>query len=239
LTFRIRGLLSVFLLSALLLFISVPGGNGLAEAASPIRVTVDGRELTMDVPPTVRNGRALVPMRAIFEALGARVSWEAQTKKITGTRGTTVITLYIGRTSAIVNGRTVPLDVPPLIINGRTLVPTRFIAENLGAQVVWDSSNRLVTIRSGTAQTNPPAGGTAPAAVTLPDGSRYTGELRNGAPHGFGTSVATNGESYSGAWENGLRHGIGVLTLPDKTARTGVWDRGVLAQWLSPPPVPR
>ncbi|MBS4006921.1 MAG: hypothetical protein KGZ45_00605 [Clostridium sp.] len=232
LAYKTRGLFSVFLLSTLLLLICLPGGNGLAEAASPIRVTVDGRELAMDVPPTVRNGRTLVPMRAIFEALGARVSWEAQTKKITGTRGTTVITLYIGRTSAIVNGRTVPLDVPPLIINGRTLVPTRFIAENLGAQVVWDSNNRLVTIRSGTAQTNQ-------GTITLPDGSRYTGELRNGLPHGFGTNVAANGESYSGAWENGLRHGIGVLTFPDKTARTGVWDRGVLAQWLSPPPVPR
>jgi len=232
LVFKKWGLLSVFLLSALLFFMYVPGNNGLAEAATPIRVSVDGRELAMDVPPTVRNGRTLVPMRAIFEALGARVSWDSQTKRITGTRGATVIVLQIGRTSATVNGRTISLDVPPLVINGRTLVPTRFIAENLGAQVIWDSNNRLVTVRSGAAQVNP-------AAITLPDGSRYTGELRNGAPHGFGTNVDADGESYSGAWENGLRHGIGVLTFPDKTSRTGVWDRGVLAQWLSPPPIPR
>ncbi|MBT9134738.1 MAG: Protease inhibitor [Firmicutes bacterium] len=225
----------VFLYTVLLFVVFVALCLPEAAAATPIRVTVDGRALTMDVPPTVRDGRTLVPMRAIFEALGARVSWDPQTKKITGTRGATVIILQVGRTTATVDGRTISLDVPPLLLGGRTLVPTRFIAEHLGAQVNWDSSARLVTVGSGAAPGLPGAGGAA-ATITLPDGSRYTGALLNGVPHGYGSSTAANGERYSGAWENGLRHGVGVLTFQNGTSRTGVWNRGELAQWLSPDP---
>lgn len=221
---------------ALLLFASAAISPAAAVAAAPIRVTVNGQALTMDVPPTVRDGRTLVPMRAIFEALGAKVSWDPETKRITGSRGTTVIILHVGRTTATVGGRTIPLDVPPLVISGRALVPTRFISEHLGATVHWDGSARLVTVRDGAAPARPSPGDPSPATITLPDGSRYTGALRNGVPHGFGTAVAANGESYSGAWENGLRHGVGVLTFQNRTSRTGIWNRGELAQWLSPDP---
>jgi hypothetical protein len=173
-------------------------------------------------------------MRAIFEALGARVSWDPQTRKITGSRGETVIIMYVGQSTATIGGRTIPLDVPPLVIDGRTLVPTRFIAEHLGAQVNWDPKRRLVTVRSGAAP--PQTGSGATATITLPDGSRYTGAVQNGVPHGFGTSTQANGERYSGAWENGLRHGVGVVTFQNGTSRTGVWNRGEIAQWLSPDP---
>jgi len=91
----------------------------------------------------------MVPLRAIFEAMEASVSWDAQTQTVTGTRGNTVVTLTIGSTSPTVNNRTVTIDQPGVIIDGRTLVPLRFVGEAFGATVDWDSSTRLVTIVDG------------------------------------------------------------------------------------------
>ncbi|WP_422879851.1 copper amine oxidase N-terminal domain-containing protein [Neomoorella humiferrea] len=101
------------------------------------------------MPLTVEQGRTLVPLRAIFEALGADVNWDAATQTVTGTKGATIVKLTIGSTIAYVSGQAVPLDVPGKILNGRTLVPLRFISESLGAEVVYDNSR--ITIRSGDA----------------------------------------------------------------------------------------
>ncbi|MBS3986232.1 MAG: thermonuclease family protein [Selenomonadales bacterium] len=121
---------------------------GLAE--QPISVVVNGRALVMDVPPVIRSGRTLVPLRAIFEALGASVEWNDATRTITGRRAETTITLQIDNPSATVNTARVTLDVPPTIVGGRTLVPARFIAESLGARVGWNEQTRTVTVDSAT-----------------------------------------------------------------------------------------
>jgi len=122
------------------------------EAAAPpaqtneLKIILNGKQLTFDVPPESRNGRTLVPVRALFEALGATVGWNAETQTATATRGSTVVELQINNSVAKRNGEVVTLDQPPVLVGGRTLMPLRFVSESLGAQVGWDEATRTITI---------------------------------------------------------------------------------------------
>jgi len=114
--------------------------------------TINGIAMTMDVAPVILESRTLGPVRYVAEALGAEVAWDAVERKVTLTRGSTSIELWIGRNTARVNGAYVLIDpenpeVKPVILPpGRTMLPFRFIAEQLGASVGWDSVKREVTI---------------------------------------------------------------------------------------------
>lgn len=92
------------------------------------------------------ENRTLVPLRSIFEELGATVIWDQNTKTITANKNTTNISLKIGAKTSTINGQSISIDVPAQIINGATLVPLRFISEALGATVKWDSKNLTATI---------------------------------------------------------------------------------------------
>ncbi len=117
--------------------------------------------------PVIIQGRTLLPIRAIIEYMGGNVAWDERTQKITieittasiidedvGTVKFTdnVITLTVGNNKAIVNGKQLTLDVPPRIINDRTMVPIRFVAESLGCEVLWDEKTQTVTIKFKRAQ---------------------------------------------------------------------------------------
>jgi len=138
-------LITVIIMISFLLCSNVAVGN------QPITVTVNGRALVMDTQPISRDGRALVPLRVIFEVLGANVAWDPVARTITGTRGNTTMFLQINNRTAKLNGNSITLDVPPAVIDGRTMVPTRFIAESLDAQVNWDGQTRAVSIVTGDA----------------------------------------------------------------------------------------
>lgn len=109
----------------------------LASTAFAVDLYVDDQLIKTDTPPTAVDGRILVPVRAIFEALGATVEWDNSTWTATGTKGDTVIVIHIGDTTAYVNGEAKTLDVPAQIINGRTMVPARFVSESLDCDVTW------------------------------------------------------------------------------------------------------
>ncbi len=113
-----------------------------------IHVIVNDAELAFSQEPVIKNGRVLVPMRNIFEALGAEVSWDGDKKQVTGVLDDTTITLVIGQTAARKNGTEVTLDVPAEILNGSTLVPVRFISESLDAKVLWNQETKTVTVTS-------------------------------------------------------------------------------------------
>jgi len=115
---------------------------------SDISVILDGNRLGFDVPPVIIEGRTMVPMRTIFEALGATISWNADTRTIIAKTLDTIITLTIDNTTAIVNGLSKQLDQPAVIIDGRTLVPLRFVGEALGVIVNWYGRDRSVRIVS-------------------------------------------------------------------------------------------
>ena len=112
----------------------------------PIIVCVNGVELYFDTPPTIINGRVLVPMRKIFETLGCEILWDSDTSTVTAVKGETKIKLGIGENTALVNDDTVSLDSPGVIMNNRTLVPIRFIADALDMNVEWDGNMRRVNI---------------------------------------------------------------------------------------------
>ncbi len=112
---------------------------------------VNDREQEIDVPPQIIEGRTLLPIRWVAEPLGATVGWDGVEKKVTVTLKSTTIELWIGKNIARVNGVDTPIDpnnpkVVPMIISGRTMLPVRFVAENLGCQVDWDSNTKTVTI---------------------------------------------------------------------------------------------
>ncbi len=131
--------------------------------AQAVRVIVDGSPVFFDQPPVVIGGRVLVPLRGVFERLGAFVQWNPGTRSILAVRGSDQVQLTIGSRVASVSGRQMFLDVPPQIVGSRTLVPLRFISESLGARVDWMPSTRVVMITSGSvAQPPPPPSGQPP-----------------------------------------------------------------------------
>ena len=99
-----------------------------------------------DVAPVIRNARTMLPARFVAEALGGVVTWNEAEQKVTIVKGEDTIEIFIGEPFATVNGTPVELDSPAFIENGRTYLPIRFIAENLGATVTWDDAARTVTI---------------------------------------------------------------------------------------------
>lgn len=135
-----------FVIGAFVVLFSLLVSAGAAIAAP--RVVLNGQELSFDVPPTIEEGRTLVPMRAIFEALGAEVGWDGATRTVTAAKSQTTIRLTIGVKVAYRDGVSVTLDAPAKIINGRTLVPLRFVSEALGCKVDWDTKTQTVTIAS-------------------------------------------------------------------------------------------
>lgn len=119
---------------------------GVFAAENDILVTVDGTTLAFDQPPVIIEGRTLVPMRAIFEKLGAEVEWDDSTKTATGTKDGTVIKIQNQNNIMLKDSTQITLDVPAQIINSRTLVPVRAISEAFGCLVDWNNETRTVII---------------------------------------------------------------------------------------------
>ncbi|WP_249646045.1 MULTISPECIES: copper amine oxidase N-terminal domain-containing protein [unclassified Lysinibacillus] len=121
-----------------------------AQAAKAITITVDGVQLKTDQPPAMIQGRVMLPLRAIFEALGASINWDSKNQTVTGYKEDTTVVLKMKSKVATINGKSVTLDVPAQILRGRTMVPVRFVSEALGQDVDWNSVNQTVTIQSDT-----------------------------------------------------------------------------------------
>jgi len=143
--------LTVWMLTAALL-----GSFGAAPArAQTVNVVVNGGTVTFDQPPIERAGRVFVPLRGVFERLGATVVYANNDINAQGNGRS--VHLHIGSTAATVNGQTVYMDVAPFLVGARTLVPLRFVAQALGAAVNWNASNNTVYIQgNGSASTYVP-----------------------------------------------------------------------------------
>jgi titin len=112
---------------------------------------INGISSVLDVSPVIKEGRTLIPIRYVTAPLGADIQWIDEEKKIIINQGATIIELWIGKNKAEINGKSVPIDpdndtVMPLIINGRTMMPLRFIAENLGCEVKWIPEKQIKII---------------------------------------------------------------------------------------------
>ena len=114
--------------------------------ADDISLFLNGNKIVCDPSPVIENGRTLIPARALFEEMGAYVSWDSETRKVTVDYNSIKITMTIGDRTAVVSDKAVGLDVPPAIINGRTMIPLRFVGESIGATVSWDGEKRVVSV---------------------------------------------------------------------------------------------
>ncbi len=120
--------------------------NDFSDVNSKIIVILDGDELSFEQDPYIENNTTMVPMRKIFEALGAEVEYNSGTKGITATRGGKVIEIAIDSDNAKINGEAYKLAATVKNKNGYAMVPLRFVSEALGAEVNWDGNTRIVTI---------------------------------------------------------------------------------------------
>ena len=111
-------------------------------------ITYNGNKINSDVPPYVKDGRTLAPIRAILEALGMTVAWDGTTQTATAVKADITISVTINSNIAMVNGVQKTLDVPAEITNGRTFVPVRFFAEALNMNVDWDGYTKTVIIEA-------------------------------------------------------------------------------------------
>jgi hypothetical protein len=175
--------------AALLLSPSLPTQ---AQNSAPIVVTVNGTPVNFgDTSPVQVGGRTLVPLRAIFEALGAQVEFSSGT--IRARRGDTNLQLALGSSQAVINGAVRTLDVPAQAVFGRTLVPLRFVGEALGANVNFNSATQTISIVSAGGATGSTGSGEGTPAYTVPDtGPSVSGTLVD-APQGTTITISVNG----------------------------------------------
>ena len=94
----------------------------------------------------IEDGSTLVPMRFLFEQMGADVEWNQETQTATATLDNTAVTFAIDDTNAEVNNTPATMDVPARLINGKTMVPLRFLSEEMGFEVTWDAESRTAII---------------------------------------------------------------------------------------------
>ncbi|HBZ83539.1 copper amine oxidase N-terminal domain-containing protein [Brevibacillus sp. FSL K6-0770] len=118
-----------------------------APAQAAIKVEYNKKEIVFpDQKPVIRDSRTLVPIRPIAESLGFKVDWNEKTRTVTIDKGNDNIRLVVTQKIAKKNGQTINLDVPAQIVNQRTVVPVRFIAEALSYKVDWDPASQTVLI---------------------------------------------------------------------------------------------
>jgi competence ComEA-like helix-hairpin-helix protein len=126
----------------LLLFVCIPA----AAAAGGIEIVVDGDTLDLEHPPVLKYERMLIPMRELFTAMGADVYWDEETRTSFAVMDNLRVIIPIGSYLPTVDDMPVSIDVPAMVIGGRTYIPLRFAAESLGCHVSWDAEGNTVLI---------------------------------------------------------------------------------------------
>ncbi len=125
-----------------------------SAAEKDVSLVLNGKNVKTDVPPVIINSRTLIPVRALFENINAKVEWNDKEKTVTINYSTKKIVLKIDSTTATINGVNKNLDVAATIIDDRTMIPVRFVSENLGFVVGWDDATKTVSVTTGSVNTN-------------------------------------------------------------------------------------
>lgn len=165
-------------------------GASHAYKAEEVNINVNGDTITgIDVPPVIINSRTLVPARAIFEKMGAEVTWNADAQEVYIMKNTDLVVLKINSDTGHTNGIEFKMDTPAKIINDRTMIPVRAASEALGCTVGWDDAKRLISINEAgyvaPVADNPtvpatPSTPQAPASPTTPSSDTSTGTTPTG-----------------------------------------------------------
>lgn len=178
-------------------------------SAEVVKLTLNGTPLTGDVPAMIRDGRTLVPIRLVGEALQAQVLWVQQTGQVILTKGEDVIVLTLDSATAIVNGVSTPLPdgVPAQVVTyggaDRTMIPLRFVSEELGAQVDWEQDTYTAHL-------------TAVLAEEVPETPDPSPEAPDQTPETPTQEPETPSEDFSEI--TGMRWSAGILTITTEQA---------------------
>ncbi|ERN52038.1 stalk domain-containing protein [Alkalihalophilus marmarensis] len=185
-----RNMVIAVLLMGVILFISIPR----FEAYEPINVMMNDYQVDMSAPVQIKDETAMIPMRVIYEELGADVKWDQSSKSVTAAKGNDVITVSIGSHTALLNGSETTLTIAPYAYQQRTYVPLRFVSESLGASVRWDQSANTIYIESHEALT--------PSAqeFELKVGGIQLADSTETVEQILGTPVEQVASSYSFSW---------------------------------------
>lgn len=116
--------------------------------AQDITLYLDGKQVLCDPAPMIAEDRTMIPVRALFEDMGAKVGWNEEFRQVEVLYKDINIKMTVDSKTAVVNNKAVGLDVPPTIISERTMIPLRFVGEAIGAKVLWDGDTRRIDITS-------------------------------------------------------------------------------------------
>lgn len=119
-------------------------------AAKEVKIEIDGKAMVpKDMPAVIIDGRTMLPMRQIAQELGCEVNWNEAAKQIYVMRGSDIIVFTVDSKTGYENGKEFTMDVPATIVNDRTMLPVRALADALHLNMKWDDPNRIVSIQSG------------------------------------------------------------------------------------------
>lgn len=179
------------------------------------KIMINGTQLNLSDntgKPEVIDGRTLVPLRVVFEALGCKVNWDDKTRTATIIKGDTIVSIVPGNKYAEVNGKEKSLDVAGIIKNGRIMVPLRFISENLSLEINWDNVTKTISIKDSSKDVT---SNDSSEEVKKPiiemfneqkDKGKYEGDLKDGKCKVY----YDNGKSlYIGEIKDGIPNGRG------------------------------
>lgn len=218
--------------------------SAVSAADDEVKVYLDGTQLQFEQPPVIQDGRTLVPMRAIFEALGADVDWQGETQYIVATSSSKgqMIEMHINNNIITHNGVDITLDVAPQLINGYTMIPLRVVSECMDANVEWDGNTRTVYVTNKNS-----------IIEIYGNNTHYIGECMYGAAQGYGTLFVSddtgavselycayfennepiegyvryaNGDMYQGGFSNFEYNGKGTIFFADNSMFTDVFTNG-------------
>lgn len=161
-------------------------GQAVAYNQPAISLYVNHKKVeTTQMNPVIVDNRVLVPIREVFEAMKAQVTWNGTKKTVTVVHGKTVVVLEVNKKEAYVDGKLKMMDVPPKVINGKVMIPIRFVSEALGMSVLWDSKVRAVYI-------------TEPVKPSIPSPAPNPNPVPNPTPgQGSDDQIVDTGHTYS------------------------------------------
>lgn len=218
--------------------------SAVSAADDEVKVYLDGTQLQFEQPPVIQDGRTLVPMRAIFEALGADVDWQGETQYIVATSSSKgqMIEMHINNNIITHNGVDMTLDVAPQLINGYTMIPLRVVSECMDANVEWDGNTRTVYVTNKNS-----------IIEIYGNNTHYIGECMYGVAQGYGMLFVSddtgavselycayfedngpvegyvhyaNGDMYQGGFSNFEYNGKGTILFADNSMFTDVFTNG-------------
>ncbi|MHB1420439.1 MAG: beta-propeller domain-containing protein, partial [Bacillota bacterium] len=144
-----KGIWSVVLVMALVLVFALASyGNSSANASSAIKVVFNKKQLVSTVHPMLKNGRVMMSPETFFKALGAKYTWDTKTNTITAVKGTIKLQMTVGKKTSYRNGKAFPMDVAPVLVKGKIIVPARFVCEAFGLNIIYNSKTKVLVIES-------------------------------------------------------------------------------------------